>query len=457
MRSLKTLKARLIAAAALWIMIGVGLAGLVLSGIFRQHVTEQFKEELYVHLAELQRLARVDDGNAVLSRPLSDPRYDEDLSGFYWEIQKGSDVLARSASMRGPLLRVPLDTPEDVGVHLHQGMGPTGEILVAEQADWKTPSGPVIRYLIGTDQRHIDKVIHAFDRTVAASLAGFASTLILAAALLIAFAMRPFTHLRTALARVRSGEAKEIERSFPTEVQPLVDDLNSLLASTGELVQRARTQAGNIAHGLKTPMAILLDEADRLEREGAERSAANIAGQLKKMQAHIDYQITRARASAAHITLGNSAAVDTAVVEVTNALHRLYRDRPITLGMQIAPDLRAACDRQDLNEILANLLDNAFKYAVSAIEVSARLDKGSEKLSVMIDDNGPGLPPEARDVVFNIGERWDSQVPGSGLGLAIARDLARLYGGDVVLNSCPLGGLRVVLTLPAVRSKESTQ
>jgi signal transduction histidine kinase len=119
--------------------------------------------------------------------------------------------------------------------------------------------------------------------------------------------------------------------------------------------------------------------------------------------------------------------------------------------------LRAACDRQDLNEILANLLDNAFKYAVSAIEVSARLDKGSEKLSVMIDDNGPGLPPEARDVVFNIGERWDSQVPGSGLGLAIARDLARLYGGDVVLNSCPLGGLRVVLTLPAVRSKESTQ
>jgi signal transduction histidine kinase len=200
-------------------------------------------------------------------------------------------------------------------------------------------------------------------------------------------------------------------------------------------------------------MAILLDEADRLEREGAERSAANIAGQLKKMQAHIDYQITRARASAAHITLGNSAAVDTAVDEVTNALQRLYRDRSITLGRHISPDLQAACDRQDLNEILANLLDNAFKHALSKIDVSARLDKGSEKLSVIIDDNGPGLPPEARDIVFNIGERWDSQVPGSGLGLAIARDLARLYGGDVALDSSPLGGLRVVLTLPAVKSK----
>ncbi len=451
---LRTLKARLIAVAAIWILIGMGLAGFTLSAIFRQHVTTQFEEELYVHLSELQRLAKVEGGSAVLSRPLSDPRYDDDLSGFYWEIQKGNEVLARSASMRGPLLKVPLDQAQDVGVHLHDGMGPTGRILVAEQADWQSPAGPVIRYLIGTDHRHIDKVIHDFDRTVALSLAGFSATLVLAAALLIALAMRPFSQLRTSLSQVRRGESKQIASAFPAEVQPLVDDLNSLLVSTGELVQRARTQAGNIAHGLKTPMAILSDEADRLERQGASKSAASIAAQLKKMQAHIDYQITRARASAAHVSLGNSASVALAMDEVTSALQRLYRDRPIALGRDFPEELRAACDRQDLNEILANLLDNAFKHTASRINISARAGAAGQGLTIYIDDDGTGLPPEARDVVFNIGERWDSQVPGSGLGLAIARDLARLYGGDVSLEDSPIGGLRVALTLPAVKPEK---
>jgi signal transduction histidine kinase len=451
----RTLKARLIAAAAIWIVIGVAVAGIFLSAIFRQHVTNQFKEELYVHLSELQRLAKVEAGTAALTRPLSDPRYDQDLSGFYWEIQKGNEVLARSDSMRGPQINVPLDEPKDVGVHIHVGTGPTGQMLVAEQSNWKTPSGPVIRYLIGTDQRHIDTVIHDFDHTMALSLASFAATLILAAAILIAFAMRPFTQLREALGQVRGGEVKQIQAPFPAEVQPLVDDLNGLLLSTGELVQRARTQAGNIAHGLKTPMAILSDEADRLQREGSARSAANIAAELKKMQTHIDYQITRARASAAHLTIGNSAGLSVAVDEVTSALKRLYRERPITVEGTISPDIRAACDRQDLNEVIANLLDNAFKHTSSKIEVSARIEKGGDRLLVTIDDDGPGLPPEARDIVFNVGERWDSQVAGSGLGLAIARDLARLYGGDVVLDDSPLGGLRVVLNLPTAKTSTS--
>ncbi len=443
-----SLRARLIAVAALWILVALAAAGFILSAIFRQHVTEQFKEELFVHLAELQRLAEIQDGDALLSRPLSDPRYDETLSGYYWEIQKSGKVLARSASMRGPLLQVPLDQPADVGVHTHMGVGPTGQIYVAEQAQWATPSGPVVRYLIGTDQRHIDNVITAFDRTIAISLAGFSLTLILAAALLIAFAMRPLAQLRLALADVRRGVTKQIDPTFPAEVQPLVDDLNGLLVSTGELVQRARTQAGNIAHGLKTPMAIIADEAERLDHDGARQSASTIAAQLKKMQSQIDYQITRARASAAHVTIGNSASVAKSVDEVASALRRLYHDSGISIGQEIDPELRVACDRQDLNEIVANLLDNAFKHAARRIEISAPCNPHGNLLTVLIDDDGPGLPPEARDVVFNIGERWDSQAPGSGLGLAIARDLARLYGGDVALDESPAGGLRVALQLP---------
>jgi signal transduction histidine kinase len=307
-----------------------------------------------------------------------------------------------------------------------------------------------VRFIIGTDQRHLDGVLGEFNRTLGISLATFAGALILAAGLLIAFALRPLDELRAALGHVRNGQRKQITETFPSEVQPLVDDLNGLLTSTGELVQRARTQAGNIAHGLKTPLAILSDEAHRLERDGLSRPAATIVAQVKKMQTHIDYQITRARAAAAHITLGNSASLAVAADEVTMALQRLYRARAIKVSKSLDSGLRVACDRQDLNEILANLLDNAFKHAGSRVEISAGIAKSGSNVVILIDDDGPGLPAEAREIVFNVGERWDSQEPGSGLGLAIARDLARLYGGDVSLAESSLGGLRVELVMATV-------
>jgi signal transduction histidine kinase len=450
---LRSLKTRLIAMATVWILAGIIAAGFVLSAVFRHHVTAQFKEELYVHLSELERLTDLKDGKAVLTRPLSDPRYDDVLSGFYWEIQSGDAVLARSASMQGPMLRTPIDEPKDIGVHTHMTEGPTGPILVAEQGHWQTPSGPVVRFIIGTDQRHLDAVLGEFNRTLGFSLATFAAALILAAGLLIAFALRPLDQLREALGYVRNGQRKQISDPFPSEVQPLVDDLNGLLASTGELVQRARTQAGNIAHGLKTPLAILSDEAHRLERDGLTNSAATIVSQVKKMQTHIDYQITRARAAAAQVTIGNSASVAVAADEVTSALQRLYRAREINVQIAVSPDIRVACDRQDLNEILATLLDNAFKHANRKVDVSIRPATAERRVTVLIDDDGVGIPAEAREIVFNVGERWDSQEAGSGLGLAIARDLTRLYGGDVRLSESPLGGLRVELELPGVMAR----
>ncbi len=447
---LQSLKTRLIVMAALWILVGIISAGLVLSAVFRHHVTAQFKEELYVHLSELERLADLKDSKAVLTRPLSDPRYDEVLSGFYWEIQRGDAVLARSPSMQGPMLRTPIDEPKDIGVHTHLTVGPTGPILVAEQGHWQTPAGPVVRFIIGTDQRHLDTVLGEFNRTLGLSLATFAGALILAAGLLIAFALRPLDQLREALGYVRNGQRKQISDPFPSEVQPLVDDLNGLLASTGELVQRARTQAGNIAHGLKTPLAILSDEAHRLERDGLSSSATTIVSQVKKMQIHIDHQITRARAAAAQVTLGNSASVAVAADEVTSALQRLYRGREIKVKIALSPEIRVACDRQDLNEILATLLDNAFKHANRRVEISSGAATTEKRVTILIDDDGVGIPAEAREIVFNVGERWDSQQAGSGLGLAIARDLTRLYGGDVALSESPLGGLRVELELPGV-------
>jgi signal transduction histidine kinase len=441
-----SLKSRLIAAATLWIALGMIGAGLTLSAVFRHHVTEQFYDELHVHLAELQRLSEFHkDGSLHLQRPLSDPRYDVPLSGFYWEVQKKGDVLARSASLEGPPLHMPPDTRKDVGVHTHMIEGPTGPLIVAGKSVWTNPGAAPDRFIIGTDQRHLDAVVSSFNTTLAVSLAAFGLSLVAAATLLILYALRPLRQLRTALFDVRSGKKKQLSGQFPSEVVPLVDDLNTLLTSTAELIQRARTQAGNMAHGLKTPLAIITDEAYRLEDQGLDQASATILNETRKMQSHIDYQITRARAVAMRSTPGVVASAHKAALEVASALGRLYAHSNAKIDVDVPDGPLLACDPADLNEMLANLVDNACKHAKSMVRV-AWTDGAAAALTV--DDDGPGLPPEAREVVFNIGERLDSRAAGSGLGLGIVRDLARLYGGDVRLGESSLGGLRVDLVLP---------
>lgn len=449
-----SLKTRLIAVAAVWIIAGVFVGGLLLSAIFKEHVTAQFYDELYVHLDELQRLAEVKPNGAFLQRNLSDPRYDVALSGYYWEIQSGATVLARSKSLEGPILATPKDGPADVDVHTHTIAGPTGDLLVAERAKWIDPSGKPTSFLIGTDKRHLDSVLRAFEKTVGYSLAAFAALMIGAAALLILYAMRPLDQLRQSLGRVHSGQSSKLVGSFPSEVLPLVDDLNTLLASTAALIQRARTQAGNIAHGLKTPLAILTDEAYRIQEQGLEKSSKTVFDQCRQMQTHIDYQITRARAVAMRSTPGTVASVSVVAEEVSSALVRLHQDHNVLLRNDVPAGTSVACDRQDLSEILANVVDNAFKHAATRVHLSLAKPVDPRMTGITVEDDGPGLPPEAYDVVFEIGERWDSQSPGTGLGLAIVRDLCRLYGGDVNLSPSSLGGLSVAITLPRVMHYE---
>lgn len=450
---MRSLKNRLIGAATIWIAIGMITAGFILSAIFKQHVTEQFWDELYVHLDELQRLTETDETGAHLQRNLSDPRYEVALSGFYWEIQKSGSILARSPSLQGLELKMPADGPADINVHTHKIEGPTGTLLIAEKTFSKPHETSPIQYIIGTDQRHLDEVLQSFNQTLSWSLTGFGISMVVAAALLILFAMRPLQQLRTSLASVRAGDSKRLPRHFPTEVQPLVDDLNTLLNSTAELIQRARTQAGNLAHGLKTPLAILTDEAYRIEAKGLSDASSTILSQCQKMQTQIDYQLARARAVALRSTPGTVASVSKAASEVTSALQRLHIDRGITIENAVVQEFQVACDAQDLNEILANLVDNACKHAVRKVRISAK-PSDNQSVTIVVEDDGVGLPLEAHEVVFNVGERWDTQVPGSGLGLAIVRDLARLYGGDATLATSALGGLSVTLKLPNIVAEE---
>ncbi len=449
-----SLKQRLILAATLWITFGMISAGFVLSGVFKRHVSDQIYIEIYEHLDELVHLAEFKPGAPPrLSRQLSDPRYDIPMSGYYWEIQAAGKVLAKSASLENSGLSMPPDFPAGTGTHAGKSAGPTGTVLFAARTEG-TIDGMPVRFVVGTDQRHVDVAVSRFRSILSWALIGFGLSMIAGAVLLILYALKPLNTLRSSLADVRTGASRKLDGAYPLEVLPLVNDLNALLVSTSELIQRARTQAGNLAHGLKTPLAVLTDEAYRIEENGLPQSSATILTQCRKMQTQIDYQISRARAVALRSIPGTVAEVRKGAEEVASALRRLYGETGVAITVDVSDGLLVACDPQDLNEMLANIVDNACKHAKSRVRISCHGPTSDKTYDLHVEDDGKGLPPEAFEVVFDIGERWDSREAGSGLGLAIVQDLAQLYGGDIKLQKSSMGGLWVMLKLPAADTSD---
>ena len=263
----------------------------------------------------------------------------------------------------------------------------------------------------------------------------------------------PINQLRARLSRLDDGSARRLDGEYPSEVAPLVGDLNTLLDQREQSVARARASAGDLAHGLKTPLAVLLQEAARAESAGQTDLAGAIREQVERMRRQVDYHLAQARADA---TRRAHAGASTPVAESANALARtmarLHADRGLTIDVEVAPDLRVAAGREDLDEMLGNLLDNACKWARRRVRVTAAPAADapdSDSIVLAVDDDGPGIAPALREAVFARGVRADEAAPGSGLGLAIVRDLTAACGGSVAFADAPLGGARVLLRLPA--------
>jgi signal transduction histidine kinase len=258
----------------------------------------------------------------------------------------------------------------------------------------------------------------------------------------------PINQLRARLTRLRDGRERRLEGEYPTEVEPLVGDLNALLDQREQSANRARATAGDLAHGLKTPLAILAQEAERAAAVGQHELAASISQQVERMRRQVEYQLARARADASG--QGASAAavsVHASADGLARTLQRLHAGRGVTIALDDLSDVHVRVAREDLDEMLGNLLDNACKWARRQARVSAA--RHGEHVAIVVDDDGPGIEASLRTAVLGRGVRADEVAPGSGLGLSIVRDLAAAYGGRVTLEESPLGGLRAVLRLPA--------
>ncbi len=259
--------------------------------------------------------------------------------------------------------------------------------------------------------------------------------------------------LRDRVAAVHGGRERRVEGRYPAEVQPLVDDLNALLDHREATVRRALARAGDLAHGLKTPLAVAAQEAERARAGGHSDLAAlasTIGEQIERMRRQIDYHLAQARAAASGATPGARCLIRESADALARTLARLHAARGVTLDVTVDPAHGVRVQREDLDEMLGNLLDNACKWARTNVAVTSIA--AGDSIEIVVEDDGPGVAPAMRDSVLQRGVRADEAAAGSGLGLAIVRDLAELYGGSITLDGGAAGGLRARLRLPAVRA-----
>jgi signal transduction histidine kinase len=260
-------------------------------------------------------------------------------------------------------------------------------------------------------------------------------------------ALAPLRELRRRLADVERGASTQVSGRYPGEVQDVVNDLNGLLTYQAQAVSRAQAKAGDLAHGLKTPLAILVHEAERVASLGHAEVAQDIQEQIERMRRQIEYHLAHARAAASAASPSARSSVAESADSLVRTLRRLYASRGLTIDAEAGPDCDVRCQRQDLDEMLGNLLDNACKWARTRVTVVGQ--PAGDRVVITVDDDGPGIEPAMREAVLQRGVRADEAAPGSGFGLAIVRELADVYGGSVSLGASPSGGLRAELRLPS--------
>lgn len=452
---IQSLRLRLLGATLVTLTMALAGAHWWLSGLFRDHVWQQFDVTLVQQLDQLTGQLEFDaDGQvSVTSLRLSDPRWDKPYSGLYWQLdQLSSDGqtrrgVLRSRSLWDAELDLEADPLADGHWHGHEALGPNGENLRvverAVQATDQTQAG--WRLIVAADPGATLAAVDRFNGVLAASLGALGLLLGIAALAQVGVGLAPLAHMQRALQRVRDGETQRLEGQFPSELQALIHDFNGVLDRNSEVVARARTQAGNLAHALKTPLAVL---GNASQQSAPSELGSLVSAQVQVAQRHIDWHLARSRAAAAQHLPGQRTALKPVIEGLARVMSKLHADRHLHIDTGDVPDnMGFAGEEQDLQEMLGNLLDNACRSARNAVQIQTRVDGAT--VLITVDDDGPGIATDQRTAALERGVRLDESLPGSGLGLAIVLELADLYGGNLSLQSSPLGGLRAALSLPA--------
>jgi signal transduction histidine kinase len=444
---------RLFASAAAWTLVVLPVTAFLLLSLYRQAVERNFDARLNVYLTSLVA-STTTEGAKTPTAPanLGEPAFTIPFSGWYWQIKTldAEQPIFISDSLLDQQLKLPSQEgvpPDQTLTRRAYAPGPQDQRLRVVEREIR-PAGAQstpYSYAIAGDAAEIERDLGEFRMMLIAALGVLGLGLVVATLFQVRFGLAPLRAIRHDLAAIRSGDAERLGGELPTEIRPLQQELNALIQSNREIVDRARTHVGNLAHALKTPLSVITNEAR--EKDGP--LAGKVIEQAELMRTQITHHLDRARVAARSGAIGDITDVDGVLKGLKRALDRIYEGRALELDVRSDPGLKFQGEKQDFEEMVGNLLDNACKWAKSRVWVSAARADGAGKFEVLVDDDGPGLTEAERAKAVKRGQRLDETKPGSGLGLSIVADLAHLYKGGFKLEPSPQGGLRARLELPA--------
>ncbi|MCF8478101.1 MAG: sensor histidine kinase [Pseudolabrys sp.] len=453
-----SLALRLFVSATAWAVVILLVTGIVLSSLYRQAVERAFDRRLGVYLRTLVAdVAAPDEAGGRFPASLGEPLFELPLSGWYWQVTRVDpdkpEVRASRSLWDGGLphlqdLGIPagadgsregyVDGPEDQKLRLVErniDLGNEGHYQVA----------------VAGDAAEITDEIRSFDQALAITFSILAVVLLLTTMFQVRFGLAPLKRITDSLAAIRSGNAERLAGDFPVEIAPLARETNALIDANKEIVERARTHVGNLAHALKTPLSVMVNEATP---RGNDPLARKVLEQAAIMRDQVTRHLERARLAARTTVIGTVTEVMPVVTALARTMEKIHRERAIAIEVRAGEPVRFRGERADLEEMIGNLVDNACKWAAARVTIDVMREPANparevQVLRIVVDDDGRGLSPSEREQAAMRGKRLDETKPGSGLGLSIVVELAGLYGGELKLGTAPLGGLRAELVLPA--------
>jgi signal transduction histidine kinase len=452
-----SLATRLFFSATAWVVVILVITGFVLSSVYNNATERAFDRRLNLYLRTLiAEVATPDEPPDRQFQSLGEPLFELPLSGWYWQITRTDsekpDVRASRSLWDKKLPKLDERGVELTAAGIRQGYieGPEGQSL--RMVERPVDLGLDGKYLVSVagDATEIFDETRSFDYYLGGTFAALGIVLLLTTIFQVRFGLAPLKRISESIAHIRSGAAERLEGEFPVEIAPLARETNALIEANREIVERARTHVGNLAHALKTPLSVIVNEA---ATRGSDRFAQKVLEQTDIMRDQVARQLERARLVARSTRIGALVDVPPVVTALARTMEKIHRDREIAIDIDVPEHARFRGEQQDLEEMVGNLVDNGCKWARSRVAVEVLADPpvaSSEKarVRIIVDDDGPGLSPAQREQVALRGQRLDETKPGSGLGLSIVVELAGLYGGVLTLGTAPIGGLRAELALP---------
>ena len=454
-----SLATRLFLSATAWVVVILVITGFILSSVYRDATERAFDRRLNLYLRTLiAEVATPDEPPDRQFQSLGEPLFELPLSGWYWQITRTDSDKPDVRSSRS-LWDKKLPKLEDQGIELSPAGirigyvdGPEGQTLRMVERPVDLGADGKFLVAVAGDASEIFDETRSFDYYLGGTFAALGIVLLLTTIFQVRFGLAPLKRISEAIADIRSGRAERLEGNFPVEIAPLARETNALIDANRGIVERARTHVGNLAHAIKTPLSVIVNEASA---HGSDPFASKVLEQADVMRNQVAHHLERARIAARVTTVGTVTEVAPAIEALRRTMEKIHRDRGIIIELKANAQAKFRGERQDLEEMAGNLVDNACKWATSRVDIDVLLVRPVEPgagpmLWIIVDDDGRGLSPAERGQVSRRGQRLDESKPGSGLGLSIVTDLAALYGGNLSLGTAPIGGLRAELVLPGV-------